>query len=98
MANIKCIVNYPDNFISEIGPFSINLFEANREITGVGILTVTKNGVNVGAGLNIEGILFGTRNATCTMDVFIDGSKYNSTPIESEYIPERSGQIFNWTS
>jgi len=96
MATIKCIITYPDQFISNIGEFEINFGEAIEEITGTGKLKVTRENVNVNAMLHISGLLFGPENAICSMDVFIDDEKVNLTPVKSRFKSQAGVQLFNW--
>ncbi|GET35240.1 hypothetical protein PbJCM13498_41030 [Prolixibacter bellariivorans] len=96
MSKVKCEITYPSQLISKIGEFEINHKESNEKIKESGCLIVTNNNINVDIMLHVVGILFGPKNAKCYMDVYVDGEKVNSTPIESKFKKESGIQLFNW--
>lgn len=97
MATIKCIVTYPNQFISNIGEFEINYKDAEITIEEEGKLKVERENVVVFAMLHVFGLMFGPKNATCYMDVFVDDVKVNSESIKSVF-KESGVQLFNWSA
>lgn len=98
MVKVKCEITYPSNLISNIGEFEINYEEANESIEEAGKLIVTNENVHVDIMLHIVGLLFGPRNATCYMDVYVGDDKVNSEPIESKFKQRIGAQLFNWSA
>lgn len=96
MANIKCIITYPDNFISQIGEFEINVKEAKEDIQSPGVLHVTRKKVDTSLFVSVVGMLFGPKNLVCEMDVFSGEEKLNKEKIKGIYKPKAGGYLFNW--
>lgn len=97
MADIKCVITYPNDFITEIGEFEINRLNAKETIVSSGTLHVIRKKVNVSAYLHVVGMIFGPKNLTCTMDVFLGTTKVNSTPVKSKFKKKSGGYLFNWS-
>jgi len=98
MAKVKCEITYPSSLISNIGEFEINYEEANESVEETGKLIVINENVDVDIMLHIVGLLFGPRNATCYMDVYVGNDKVNPVPIESKYKQKIGAQLFNWSA
>lgn len=97
MATIKCLVTYPKQLISNIGEYEINYKDAETTIEAQGTLKVIRENVVVFAMLHVFGLMYGPKNATCFMDVFVDEVKVNSEPIKSVF-KESGVQLFNWSA
>ena len=97
MADIKCVITYPDNFITQIGEFEINYESAVETIKSSGVLHVTREDVDVSLFIDVVGMIFGPANLTCNMDVFIGDTKINEEPINGKYKDNSGGYLFNWT-
>ncbi|MEL6560104.1 MAG: hypothetical protein AAFQ94_18080 [Bacteroidota bacterium] len=98
MADIKCVITYPDQMITHIGEFEINGLDAVEKIISPGTLHVTRKNVSVAVIIRVVGMIYGPKNLTCEMNVFADNVKVNSEPIKGKYKKNSGGYLFNYSN